>query len=462
MEPNVIYIIDDKDSIALEGTLTDLISEDGLPLKVESFTYDNSKEPTEQLKSVTKLVLERTDILVVLLDYQFISEGVEDYSDGVLIDLKAAGIQVILLTALGDLKIGRLAGLYDAYVASKPFNRDTLELLRTVIDEEKKKPEFYRESLYAEERFADSYDQEELSHPGTVAMMLWENEYVLNELKKLHANINRKISILDMGCGTGRFEELLITDPDIGLNISEFYAFDFSPSVLKLGLERLDLISIRTIYNYPISDIQFQRRIAENPLIKDENMSDITFDAVLICFGVLSFTQYSRTLVQINSLLKQEGIAIVTVYNRDSIYYDYFIETADLEHRPLITNIDRERNIMQLNDKDNNSIEKRCVCFSTDAIIDTMKGFGFEVLNIKTFPYLYGFISPNSLKLETQNAIDQPHKLPLSYTSNNLISDQMNSGFSKKIYDMDVKISEIMKNKGHYITLTIRKAGFAN
>jgi len=435
----------------------------------------DKKEPIEyNLKEGINTVLgmENGDISfnVILLDVYFgeLPSAYECFNplpdfdpplNSKLIDeLYGSGLPVIILTQSKKHEHVYKAGSYKLPYISKEklysektddmdsFKRELADQVNKVINN----PRFNTHTLEAENKFALNYDKDELHSPATLATILWENDRVVEAAKIIINEYAEKLKVLDIGSGTGRFEELLLTHSDISHHIEYIVATDFAPQYHIKAKERLKSLGI----NFE-NAIIFKRRIAEDIRFPEE-----TFDLVLVAFGVPCFSDYRKSIPQAYRVLKKGGVAVFTVYNSDSLVYDFnkFRYTSYGANESFFcAEIDRKKKIMYLP----GGYSFPCNTFTVSEFETELSRAGFFIPesgkdSIETFPLLYGCVKRENY----QGLVKSTKKLSkgiVSYKSKELEKDQCNSGFSKLFYNMDKNISDIIKNRGHYINAIVVK-----
>ncbi len=317
---------------------------------------------------------------------------------------------------------------------------------------------FDPEALALENEFALYYDVEELSSAATVSAIICENEYVLKQIKAFAQKNKQPLRILDLGCGTGRFEEILLLDPELSHQIERIDAIDFAPMYLKKARERLP----HFLSPSQLKKIHFQRRIAEDSRLPSE-----TYDLVIASFGVVCFSRFHHTIPEIHRLLKPSGLAIFNGYNRNSLSYEFVDAASPHETLSLFTAaIDRKKNVMKLKGK-----LMKCFTFHVDELESFLWYIGLKPFSeeTKTFPTLYGCTRKDYLPFFSSKASPGRGHHPqtccekglcneyASYQTKNLEKDYFHSGFSPVLHQVDTDLTHLLKDRGYYFSLCATK-----
>ncbi len=160
-------------------------------------------------------------------------------------------------------------------------------------------------------RQSDGYDLMECEHLGTLSFFLQEDYDILQLVSRLAKNRDQ-FRVLDLGCGTGRFEELLAPRID---NV-EMVGIDMSPGMLSVAQQRL--------IDRGIEGVRLDLGFAE------EYTDMGRFDFVILGFGFLSYCDAKQVLENIRkNLLADEGRVFASFYQRQAAYYTVW--NAELE-----------------------------------------------------------------------------------------------------------------------------------
>jgi ubiquinone/menaquinone biosynthesis C-methylase UbiE len=321
-------------------------------------------------------------------------------------------------------------------------------------------PPYIVNTLRFQNEFAPHYDRVELSSAGTVSAMIWENEYILARVKSHVLRSNRQVRVLDLGCGTGRFEEVLLSDLTVQRKINRIVAVDFAPMFFSWARRRLAQFLDKT----SLKKIHFVRRIAE-----DLRFPDSYFDIVIAGFGMVCFAHAETTLRNIHRSLRNGGLAIFCGYNRVAMVFDEDIQVAGAKgsarsRRPAFAvSIDRESNLMRLGSK-----HIQCVTFHPEDFRGLLSFVEFNPVadSTETFPLLYGLARGALLR-------EPPPKQPsrrtrkrwkcyggrayASYQSRHLLKDQYDSGFNRTMHEIDLVLTKHLPERGFYFCTTARK-----
>ena len=394
----------------------------------------------------------------VIIDSEFRQKGQDKYfiadtlfdeypapAGSLLSMLLGAGIPVIVNQKTSqDISKSWQVGASGAQYYRK---RKLLGVLKRKINE----PNYNQHTLEVENEFAANYDAEELAGAATVSAIIWENDYVREFVEK-HVNSSASsphVNILDLGTGTGRFVEILLTDKDINSKIGSIIGIDFAPRYLIKAKERLTKICKPVL-----TKTRFLRRIAE-----DLRWPESYFDIVIAGFGITCFSRFHLTLPEIYRVLKPGGLAILNGYNRAAITFDFETLMKNRAGSPtshFAIRIDREENQMHLGDQ-----IIQCFTFNVDDLEVLLKLIGFKPIKGKTetFPALYGSARKEYLK-KLPGRIPQTRsrrKKVASYQRANLIADHFNSGFNEVLHMIDDDLAAVLKDRGFYFCMAMHK-----
>lgn len=317
---------------------------------------------------------------------------------------------------------------------------------------------FNRDTFKIENEFAARYDIEELGGAATVSAILNENEFVISELRELVKERTTGLRVLDLGCGTGRFEELILTDPKIRPYIEEIVAVDFAPRYLVEARKRL----AHFLPPAELEKVTFLRRVAENLHLPKEG-----FDVVLASFGVVCFSRSHLTLQQVAHVTKKGGLTIFNGYNRSALTYEFDAKVA--RTGDPVTNfaihIDKKKNVMHLGP---NVID--CMTFDVDAFESLLRlvGLNPRTERSRTFPTFYGAVRSDYLNelptsvVATAARHSSCHKpgercaMHLSYQDENLVLHN-ESPFNDLVHKMDADLERVLEHQGFYFSVAAFK-----
>ncbi|MGY4512085.1 class I SAM-dependent methyltransferase [Bradyrhizobium sp. USDA 3650] len=321
-------------------------------------------------------------------------------------------------------------------------------------------------TLRVENEFATGYDEEELGSPATVSAVLWENEFVLRHVREHIRTASQPLHILDLGCGTGRFEELLLTDREINQKIATITAVDFAPMYFGMAKRRLPHFLAKAEF----SKINFVRRIAE-----DLRWPANYFDIVVASFGILCFSNTHKTLPNVYNVLKPGGLVTFNGYNRDAITFEFDEMIRGKLGNPashFAISIDRDENTMRLGDR-----YISCFTFHPDDVEGLISLVGFKPVKstapIETFPALYGSARKEYLaRLTTNDPKRSKSKVHFrhgacvgtkacvdfaSYQHVNLVLDGFKSGFNETLHQIDGDLAKLLPRRGFYFCVAAHK-----
>lgn len=356
--------------------------------------------------------------------------------------LLGAGIPVIVNPNTKDVsKIWQIGASGAQYYGKGKLSR----VLKRQINE----PKYNLHTLEVENDFASNYDAEELAGAATVSAIIWENDYVRKYVEKHIRAASSSVRILDLGTGTGRFVEILLSDKTIKSKIDSIVAIDFAPMYLIKAKERL----MKTC-KPALAKTRFLRRIAE-----DLRWPDNYFDIVIAGFGITCFSRFHLTLPEMHRVLKPGGLALMNGYNRAAITFDFETLMKGRVGQPashFAIRIDRDENQMHLGDQ-----IIQCFTFNVDDLEVLLKLIGFKPIkdSVQTFPALYGSARKEYLKKLPGRV---PHtgrrrKTVASYQRANLIADHFNSGFNEVLHMIDDDLAAVLKDKGFYFCMAMHK-----
>jgi ubiquinone/menaquinone biosynthesis C-methylase UbiE/CheY-like chemotaxis protein len=308
--------------------------------------------------------------------------------------------------------------------------------------------------------YAERYDAEEYAKPGTVAFCHWEDTQVLITLDEaIRRKQGSKIRILDVGCGTGRFEVLLKTylkPSSIGYDI---IAMDFSGKMLLKAKEKIENnldegdIPPEPADSSDIPKIRLQRGFAERLPFQNK-----CFDLVIAGFGIPSYTQFNFTIPEIYRVLDDEGLTLLTAYNRDALFHkisDHFFpdkrDECPMASRVIVKwfNERRDQGTYFLAPQGDEKNAFPIQTFNATELSDILNRFNFEVENISTFPVLNS-IYPISHMAKLVNTDVGEDPFPMTYKSEGLF-------FSRELYELDKNYATKIGGGGYYITAIARR-----
>lgn len=449
-----LYVIDDQ-----SATICEVLRSFVPPTEyaIERFEFDSSRSYSMQLEECRVGLFQRTDIDIVLLDVFFPGDsGTEEpIGRSLLLPLYGIGMPVILTSGSDDvqelIKSANLAGRCSFEFVQKRFSeRANREHLLTVLSQMSimlsDAPPYFRDNLKADESYAVEYDVAELSSMGTLFAIEWENNRVIDGVKAAIQNavardgLKNGIRILDIGCGTGRFEEVLMNQP-FSRHISEIVGIDYSPSMLaaahcRLPQELLDSGHVRMV-----------RRLGER-LFVGEELGAEPFDLVLMCFGVPSFVKDVTAFKEVHRVLRDGGTAIFTAYNRSAANHTF--RKAFGQNATDVCAVIEFRDGVWMMGPDPNWI--RFHVFNVDEFFAVLRTAGFKVergsSDWATFPTLV-----SCTRKELLNRQAPKHVSRISY----LDRDPLQIGFDERLYKMDIDYCKAFPESGYYINVVVSK-----
>ncbi len=134
----------------------------------------------------------------------------------------------------------------------------------------------------------------------------------------VESNFTESVSVLDLGCGNGRFLQFLI---DQKINFADFVGIDSSDELLKIAKERY---SDNAEFIFADLETDWETKIIE------EIQDPVRYD-VIVLFGVMhhisSFEKRVEILRKARSKLKENGVIMVTYWQFGS--YPRFTDKAE-------------------------------------------------------------------------------------------------------------------------------------
>lgn len=455
---NKVYLVDDQFEIVEKGLKRVLPSS---LYCVESFKFDPGKKMELQLDRCLEAISRDIDIDVVLLDVKFGSgSDAPPLGLGFLSRLWGMGVPVILMSQTQDVsEIGHyanFAGRFDASWVPKTFtpeaNTRLLFELKRFHREMVLNAPFNRENLPSEERYSASYDKAELSSMGTLFAIRWENKIVLDTIRSRIAELRRRdekrgIRILDVGCGTGRFAELVLRNPAIDKDVESFVGVDYSPGMLAAGRRRMQALAFHS------NKLMVSRRIAERLFHQEEKCPP--FDIVIMGFGVPSFVKGPAAFSEIYRILAPGGRAVFTGYNdlQQAANHRFRRLLKDQTATDLCAVIEK-RGSRWMMGPDPYWIDFHA--FGKDDFYYLLGSVGFavddKVNRWQTFPTLVSCMRKKLLGKQNPT-LPAPDPTAISY----LETDPLRIGFNKELYQADVDFSRLFPDAGYYFNVVVRK-----
>lgn len=304
-----------------------------------------------------------------------------------------------------------------------------------------------RREFDVQNNFARDYDRSELENPATAMAVHYENDYVAQAVRDYAESSIDPIRILDIGCGSGRFEEILLSDADLANRIEQIVAVDFAPEHLRRAQRRITSL----LGAAERSKIIWLRRLAQNL-----QWPPGYFDVVIAGFAVVSFADPIRVLQQAHRVLKPGGIFVGSAYNKKAAVYDFRKQIAE---RPgadrfpaFAARVDPEDGLLIL--PDGNSIACQTVDPDEFKMVTRLAGLAPLRDKIRTFPILSGNVRRaylDRLSGRTDQTLDDVDvhggDRPRSYQNRNLHVDPV-------LWAAELDFQRVMPNNGVYVYLT--------
>jgi ubiquinone/menaquinone biosynthesis C-methylase UbiE len=321
--------------------------------------------------------------------------------------------------------------------------------------------------------YADTYDIKEYAKPGTLAFCYWEDEIVMNLINNGLSGENFKI--LDVACGTGRFENLIVRRCEKSLE--KLVGIDFAGRMLTNAKEKLKK---NKVYIGPDGKsnnyVQLKRGFAEMLPFPDEE-----FDLVICGFGVPSYTKFNLSIPEAYRVLRPGGKALFTVYNKNALFNkvaDYFHPSFS-DRCPMASWVKFE----PFPECDNEGKYKEgkyklvpqgdldgafpIQPFSIIEIITLLNRFGFKmeskenIKSIYTFPILCS-ITPTDLISYDKNKDSKSKQQCFGNWPEYSVSEvekvkEVNESFSWQLYQIDNEYARKLDDGGFFITVVVEK-----
>jgi SAM-dependent methyltransferase/CheY-like chemotaxis protein len=302
--------------------------------------------------------------------------------------------------------------------------------------------------------FANDYDQEERAKPATVAYYHFENDLIDRVISDRLCSIppDRKLRLLDVGCGTGRIEEFLATRRYCSR--LEVTAVDFAGKMLKAAEHKLMQLAGKcavAVGEAPEAadgelEVSLFRATAEDLDFLQVRQPE-GFDVVVAGFGLLSYVKYADVLPAspeeapargLHRLLREDGALLFSVYNEDSLIYDRIkrLGHAD-EEIPIAALMDLAQGGLRVGKR-----TFSCEAFAVPRFTRFVRQAGFLVSpeDVYTFPTLH-----LALKTSEAEAFDPDPAFPPAR-------------FSPSLYGLDLNLSKVLGTRGHYVTGVAKKS----
>lgn len=387
----------------------------------------------------------------------------------------------------------------------KDGNLDTEKIDNTILDAITRFSPLYNRKLMriVNSHLALTYDIEENSKQGTLAFCHWESEKILETINSKYPG--SKLKILDIGCGTGRYELLL---KKYCQKEFDMVAMDFAGRMLLEAKEKFEANGIYPeTANQKTTNIKLKRASAERLPFPDNE-----FDVIICGFGIPSYTKFNLSMPEANRVLRTGGKAIFTVYNKNAIFNkiaDYFFPTSK-DKCPMASWVkfyafpgtskecEKQEGIFKLVPQGKEADAFEIQPFTIEEFRDILNRFSFKIEEIMTFPILYA-ITPTDLINRPTNDLDFKPKCVNDYTFpeyndeikkrfgrkfkeicekeglseaeirmnvNKKLSEleeayrnghEQNKNFSWRFYQLDKEYAEKLGDGGSYITTVVRK-----
>ncbi len=303
-------------------------------------------------------------------------------------------------------------------------------------------------------QFAEEYDADERRKLATVAYYHFENDLINDQVTRLLETPprDRRLRVLDIGCGTGRVEESLACRPD--RDRIDVAAIDFAEKMVHMAAAKLSkharvqLMVGSTVP--PGADQQLHvslfRAPAERLTFLEQRYPD-GFDLAVLGFGFLSYVKYADVLLAcpqkppvggVVPLLRDNAPLIFSVYNENSAVYERIASFDDPDDElPIAALMDLSEGRLKVAEH-----YFACEAFTPARMMRFLRQAGLSVApeNVYTFPTAHLMMCNSDAK-----------RLPCD-------PDFPPTGrFDRWLYGLDRDLSKVINERGHYVVGVARK-----
>jgi ubiquinone/menaquinone biosynthesis C-methylase UbiE len=271
-----------------------------------------------------------------------------------------------------------------------------------------------------------------------------------------------KIKILDVACGTGRYEVLFQKH---FRDDFEMIGMDFAGGMLEQTRGKLASCHVYVEpFNPELVHIRLQRGISEKlPFAENE------FHMVILGFGVPSYSRFNYSIPEAHRVLKEGGLGVFTVYNKDAAFNENLQRFSEnLGDCPLASWIefvpfrDEKKNgnpqgYYQLVPQGDKESAIKIQAFTMEEFQGILNRFSFRAVIMKTFPKLYTTTAVSEIKRRI-SIDDNQFRLVKKDEEYKPLTKSL-PPFSWMLYQIDCEESNNGSHKGFYITAIAEKAG---
>lgn len=391
-----------------------------------NWRIERSKTPEDAL---FRLTFDQPEIDLVLLEVAF-SEEKQDIGFDLLRRIRRMDpdIPILVITSQLNSETYHAAGRATADVIDrtgllKNPRENVVELLAKIRELRSANPTYDIEQRKLANRVASYYEEMESQRPGTVAYWLFEEELIKQIIvEKEKALVNKSLTVLDVGCGTGREAHVVLkTSPTARVT-----CVDFSGHML--------LETSKTLEGY----VKGGRCVIDRSLAERLPEDYTSFDVVLLAFAFPCYTATTAVLREASRVIKDDGILFASIYNHDALAYDTWKgqPNEDEPQRPISTWIDRESGKVWIRTKTATPEVLRARTYTTSHFARELRQAGFFVGGYFTFPVLYSVFS--CAQIEGRAEQDRREEC------------YSNKQFSHALFGVDHDLSYHLKDKGFY------------
>jgi SAM-dependent methyltransferase/CheY-like chemotaxis protein len=304
------------------------------------------------------------------------------------------------------------------------------------------------EHLDTANQFAAKYNNDERSKLATVAYYHFENDLINAQVTHLLKTlpVDRRLRVLDIGCGTGRVEESLARQPY--RDRIDVVAIDFAEKMVHMASAELAKdANVQHEIGWAVPDaadgqlhVSLFRAPAERLAFLTHRYPD-GFDLAVLGFGFLSYVKYADVVpacpqkppaTGVVPVLRSGAPLIFSVYNENSAIYERIaVPDHDDDDLPIAALMDLTEGRLRVGEH-----YFACEAFTPARMMRFLRQGGLDVKpeNVCTFPTAH-------LMLHNSDAERLPEDREFPSTGH----------FDSRLYAIDRDLSAVIKGRGHYV-----------